>query len=90
MTKREKEQYIIEQFKYFGSVRDLGGYVENDIVIDIVCKALWNKKAFNKHGVDILTNEEFLTIDKVLKNMLDKGLIIKSKSGNCTKLVKEV
>ena len=89
MTKQEKEQYIIEQLKYFSKVREMNGYVENSIVLNIISKALWNKKGTNKHGVDILTDAEFETVNKVYKAMLNKGIIIKSKKGTCTKLVKE-
>lgn len=87
MTKTEKETYIIEQLKYFGKVREMNGYVENSIVTDIITMALWNKKGTNKHGVDILTEEEFKIVNKVYKSMLDKKMIIKSKKGTCTKLI---
>lgn len=89
MTKQEKEKYIIEQLKYFGKVREMNGYVENSIVLDIISKALWNKKGNNKHNVCILTDAEFETVNKIYKAMLDKGIIIKSKKGTCTKLAKE-
>ena len=90
MTKAEKEQYIIEQLRHFGKVRNIGGYVENSIVLNIISQALLNKKGTNKHGVDILTDEEFKTVNKVYSAMLNKGIIEKSKNGTCTKLVKEM
>lgn len=89
MTKQEQEKYIIEKLKWFGEVREIGGYVENVIVLDIISQALWGKQGTNKHGKCILTDEEFKTVNKVYRAMLDKGLIIKSKKGTCTKLVKE-
>ena len=88
MTRSEKEQYILDQLEYFGKVREMNGYVENTIVLDVICKALWNKKGTNKHGVDILTDKEHEIVNKVYKAMLEKGLIVKSKRGTCTKLVK--
>lgn len=89
MTKQQKEKYIIEQLKYFGKVREINGYVENSIVINIISTALWNKNGANKHGIIILNDDELKTVNKVYKGMLDKGIIIKSKKGTCTKLVKE-
>ena len=89
MTKQEKEKYIIEQLEYFGKVREMNGYIENSIVINIISKALWNKKGTNKHGIVILDDDELKTVNKVYKAMLDKGIITKSRKGTCTKLVKE-
>lgn len=86
MTRAEKEQYILEQLKYYGTVRDMGGYVENSIVLNIITKALWNKRGTNKHGVDILTDDEAKTVDQVYRAMLTKGIIVRSKKGTCTKL----
>lgn len=89
MTKQEKEKYIIEQLKYFGKAREYGGYIENEIVFDVIAMALWNKKGTNKHGVNILTPKELETVNKVYRAMLDKGIIVRSKKGTASKLIVE-
>lgn len=87
MTKAEKEKYIIEELRYYGKVREMNGYIENEIVENIIAKALWNKRATNMYGDKLLTEEERKIINKVYKSMLDKKIIIKSKKGTCTKLI---
>jgi len=87
MTKAEKEKYIIEQLRYFGEVREMNGYVENDIVLNILSQAIWNKRAWDNSCRLILTAEELRTVNKVYKSMLDKKIIVKSKKGTCTKLI---
>lgn len=100
MTKEQMAREILDKLNEASRESKYGGYIGNEVAIDIVCKVMFNKSIHDGHTMyhrckgsrhgfvyveyDV-TEEEHNKVSKTLHRMLDKGVISISKSKKMVK-----